>query len=170
MAATKAKPPVKSKQSAKKPARPVKRTSPGSLSIVSPPEAAPRGARLHVWHVVPGLSTGIASYEGPLETGAVVVWQIFEDRNIVNWSDVCQGDPRFIRRRAVLTDPQQSFDLAWGDGSPAGFRISASKPNAEQAEVRIQKIEPVLPPTADRSTTVVKARKIAKARLKRASR
>ena len=112
----------------------------------------------------------MTNYDGPLETGAVVVWQIFEDRNIVNWSDVCQGDPRFIRRRAVLTDPQQSFDLAWGDGSPAGFRISASKPNAEQAEVRIQKIEPVLPPTADRSTTVVKARKIAKARLKRASR
>ena len=126
MAATKAKPPVKSKQSAKKPARPVKRTSPGSLSIVSPPEAAPRGARLHVWHVVPGLSTGIASSAGD--------------------------------------------NLAWGDGSPAGFRISASKPNAEQAEVRIQKIEPVLPPTADTSTTVVKARKIAKARLKRASR
>ena len=112
----------------------------------------------------------LTNYDGPLETGAVVVWQIFEDRNIVNWSDVCQGDPRFIRRRAVLTDPQQSFDLAWGDGSPAGFRISASKPNAEQAEVRIQKIEPVLPPTADTSTTVVKARKTAKARLKRASR
>ena len=72
----------------------------------------------------------LTNYDGPLETGAVVVWQIFEDRNIVNWSDVCQGDPRFIRRRAVLTDPQQSFELAWGDGSPAGFRISAPKPNA----------------------------------------
>ena len=66
----------------------------------------------------------LTNYDGPLETGAVVVWQIFEDRNIVNWSDVCQGDPRFIRRRAVLTYPQQSFELAWSDGSPAGFRIS----------------------------------------------
>jgi hypothetical protein len=64
MAVTTAKPPVKPKRTAKKPARPVKRTSPGSLSIVSPPEAAPRGARLHVWHAVPGLSTGIASSVG----------------------------------------------------------------------------------------------------------
>jgi len=36
----------------------------GSLSIVSPPEAAPVPARLGIWNAVPGLSTGVASAFG----------------------------------------------------------------------------------------------------------
>jgi hypothetical protein len=38
--------------------------SPGSLSAVAPPEAAPRAARLDVWNSIPGLSSGVASSEG----------------------------------------------------------------------------------------------------------
>lgn len=80
------------------------------------------------------------NYDGSLGMGAVVVWQIFEDLGLVQGSAVCPGDPRFIRRRAVLTTPQQSFDLMWADGTPVGFRITAPDPNAEQAVVRLQKL------------------------------
>ena len=94
----------------------------------------------------PGASP-FENYDAPLGQGALVVWQIFEDRNLVETTVVCQGDPRFIRRRAVLTKPSQFIDLAWADGSSAGFRVSAPKPNAEQAEVRLVRLPTVQPPT-----------------------
>ena len=40
----------------------------------------------------------------------------------------------------------QFIDLTWAEGSLAGFRISVPKPNAEQAEVRLERIPTVLPP------------------------
>jgi M6 family metalloprotease-like protein len=80
------------------------------------------------------------NYDGPLQFGAVVVWQIFEDRNLTENSAVCPGDVRFIRRRRVLLQPGQSIDLAWSDGTPAGFRVTAPMPNAELAQVSLQKL------------------------------
>jgi M6 family metalloprotease-like protein len=87
----------------------------------------------------PGAATS-PNYDGPLGTGAVVVWQIFEDANLVNGSAICPGDPRFIRKRAVLRSPGDTVDLAWADGSPVGFRVSAPLPNAELAQVRLEKL------------------------------
>ena len=80
------------------------------------------------------------NYDKPLNTGAIVVWQIFEDMQLVQSSVVCQGDPRFIRKRAVLSSPNHSFELQWADGTSAGFRISAPIPNAELAQVKIEKL------------------------------
>jgi hypothetical protein len=84
------------------------------------------------------------NYDGPLGAGAVVVWQIFEDRDLVQGSAVCPGDPRFIRFRAILTSPQQSFELAWADGTSTGFRVRAIQPNADQAEIRLERIRPIV--------------------------
>lgn len=69
----------------------------------------------------PGTAS-LPNYDGPLGTGAVVVWQIFENRNLVGWSDVCQGDPRFIRRRAVLTDPPAELRARLGRRQPGGLQ------------------------------------------------
>jgi len=80
------------------------------------------------------------NYDGPLGAGAVVVWQIFEDMNLSLGSAVCPGDPRFIRRRATLMTGADSFDLAWADGTPAGFRITAPTANAEQAVVSLKRL------------------------------
>jgi hypothetical protein len=86
----------------------------------------------------------------------LLVWQIFEDLGLVQGSAVCPGDPRFIRKRAVLTTPQQSFDLSWADGTSAGFRISAPKPNAEQAEVRLQKLQSIVAPPVGATSAALK--------------
>lgn len=80
------------------------------------------------------------NYDGPIGTGAVVVWQIFEDLQLVQNSAVCPGDPRFVRKRAVLSTPAHSFDLAWADGTPAGFQVTAPIPNAELAQIKLQKL------------------------------
>jgi M6 family metalloprotease-like protein len=80
------------------------------------------------------------NYDGPLGAGAIVVWQIFEDLNLVLGSAICSGDPRFIRRRATLMTPTDSFDLAWSDGTAAGFRLSSSTPNAEQAMIHLKRL------------------------------
>ena len=80
------------------------------------------------------------NYDGPIGTGAVVVWQIFEDLQLVHNSAVCPGDPRFVRMRAVLSTPAHDFDLAWSDGSPVGFRVTAPIPNAELAQIKLQKL------------------------------
>jgi M6 family metalloprotease-like protein len=80
------------------------------------------------------------NYDGPLGMGAVVVWQIFEDLSLVQGSAVCPGDPRFIRRRALLATPQDSLELAWADGTPVGFRVTAPVPNAEQAQIKLEKL------------------------------
>ena len=68
--------------------------------------------------------TGIYNYDRPLGAGAIVVWQIFEDINLVQNSAVCAGDPRFIRRRATLTTAGETFELAWADGTASGFHRS----------------------------------------------
>lgn len=80
------------------------------------------------------------NYDGPIGTGAVVIWQIFEDLQLVHNSALCPGDPRFIRKRAVLSTPANSFDLTWSDGSAAGFRVTAPIPNAELAQIKLQKL------------------------------
>ena len=80
------------------------------------------------------------NYDGPIGFGSVVVWQIFEDLQLVQGSAVCPGDPRFVRRRAVLKSPTDSFELAWADGSSAGYRISAPIPNAELAQIKLEKL------------------------------
>jgi hypothetical protein len=77
------------------------------------------------------------NYDGPLGIGAIVVWQIFEDTTLTANSAVCPGDVRFVRRRAVLSSPGQSFDLTWADGSSSGFRITATIPNAELAQITL---------------------------------
>ena len=77
------------------------------------------------------------NYDGPLGIGAIVVWQIFEDSTLTANSAVCPGDVRFVRRRAVLSSPGQSFDLTWADGSSSGFRITATIPNAELAQITL---------------------------------
>jgi M6 family metalloprotease-like protein len=84
--------------------------------------------------------TNFPNYDGPLGAGAIVVWQIFEDLELVHTPAVCPGDPRFIRRRAVLKNPGQSFDLEWADGSPAGSRVTAITPNSEQAEFLLERL------------------------------
>ena len=80
------------------------------------------------------------NYDSPIGAGAVVVWQIFEDLQLVQSSAVCPNDPRFVRKRAILSTPADSFDLAWSDGTPAGFRVSAPIPNAELAQFKLQKL------------------------------
>jgi hypothetical protein len=80
------------------------------------------------------------NYDGPLGTGAVVVWQIFEDKSLTATSAVCPGDPRYIRRRSVLSSAGQSLDLQWSDGSSAGVRVTATIANAELAEVALTPI------------------------------
>jgi M6 family metalloprotease-like protein len=80
------------------------------------------------------------NYDGPLGTGAIVVWQIFEDKTLTANSAVCPGDVRFIRRRAVLSSVGQGFDLAWGDGASAGYRVTASIPNAELGQITLTPI------------------------------
>jgi hypothetical protein len=80
------------------------------------------------------------NYDGPLGAGAVVVWQIFEDKSLTATSAVCPGDVRYVRRRSVLTAPGQSMDLQWADGSSAGVRLTATIANAELAEVTLTPI------------------------------
>jgi M6 family metalloprotease-like protein len=87
----------------------------------------------------PGM-VGDRNYDGPLGTGAVVVWQIFEDKSLTATSADCMGDVRYIRRKAVLSMAGQSFDLKWSDGSSAGVRVRASIANAELAEVVLSAI------------------------------
>jgi hypothetical protein len=84
--------------------------------------------------------SGDPNYDGPLNRGAVVVWQIFEQASLTATSAVCPGDVRFIRKRAVLMAPGDTFALTWSDGSSAGFTISAPIPNAELAKVSLQKL------------------------------
>jgi M6 family metalloprotease-like protein len=80
------------------------------------------------------------NYDGPIGTGAIVIWQIFEDRQLVQTSAICPGDPRYIRKRAVLASPASSTELTWSDGSSAGHRVVATIPNAEFARLRLEKI------------------------------
>lgn len=80
------------------------------------------------------------NYDKPLNTGAIVIWQIFEDMQLVQSSAVCQGDPRFIRKAKVLSSPNDAYELAWSDGTPVGFRLSAPIPNAELAQIKIEKL------------------------------
>jgi M6 family metalloprotease-like protein len=87
----------------------------------------------------PGTALG-RNYDGPLGTGAVVVWQIFEDKNLTATSAVCPGDPRFIRLRSVLSVAGRSVDLKWADGSSAGVRLTATIANADLAEVSLTPI------------------------------
>ncbi len=82
----------------------------------------------------------LRNYDGPIGTGAIVVWLILEDRQLVNTSAICPGDPRYIRRRGVLSSPGSSTELTWSDGSSAGRRVVASIPNAEFAQIRLEKI------------------------------
>ena len=140
MAVTKAKPRAKPKQTAKKPVRPVKRTSPGSLSIVSPAEAAPRGARLHVWHSVPGLSTGIASSAGDNLSIAVSA-EMYQQGGSVWFRALVDGVPAepsdvVFKTGAVKFDGVRSFtfvkrgvaagqhlvEIQWMTGTPAHVR------------------------------------------------
>ena len=72
-------------------------------------------------------------------SGAIVIWLILEDRQLVNTSAICPGDPRYIRRRGVLSSPGSSLDLTWSDGSSAGRRVVASIPHAEFAQLRLEK-------------------------------
>jgi M6 family metalloprotease-like protein len=85
----------------------------------------------------PGTPT-FRNYDSPLP-GAIVVWQIFEDTSLVTNAAVCPADVRYVRMRAVLSQPGQGFDLAWADGSPAGFRVIAASPGAAVAQVTLQK-------------------------------
>lgn len=85
-------------------------------------------------------NAGTPNYDGPLNQGAVVVWQIFEQASLSATSAVCPGDVRFIRKRAVLMVPGDTFALTWSDGASAGFTISAPIPNAELAKVFLQKL------------------------------
>lgn len=80
------------------------------------------------------------NYDGPIGIGAIVIWQIFEDLQLVHNSAICPGDPRFIRKRAVLSTPADSIDLTWSDGSPTGFRITAPIPNAELAQIMLRRL------------------------------
>jgi hypothetical protein len=80
------------------------------------------------------------NYDGPLGRGAVVIWHIYEDLQLVQTSVVCPGDPRFIRRRATLIGPVDSVELFWADGSPVGFRVSAPIPNAELGQLKLEKL------------------------------
>lgn len=80
------------------------------------------------------------TYDSPIGTGAVVIWQIFEDLQLVQTSAVCPGDVRFIRRRAVLYAPSDSYELVWSDGTPVGCRVTAPVPDAEVAVVRLEKV------------------------------
>ena len=82
----------------------------------------------------------IRNYDGPLGTGAVVIWQCYEDRDLVNNSVICPGDPRFIRMRKVLTNSTDREVLTWADGTPVGFRVSAPIPNAELAQIAFEKM------------------------------
>ena len=82
----------------------------------------------------------LRNYDGPLGAGAVVIWQIYEDRQLVNSSVICPGDPRFIRMRKVLKTPAESEVLTWADGSPVGFRVSAPIPDGELAQISLQKV------------------------------
>lgn len=79
------------------------------------------------------------NYDGPLGAGAIVIWQVYEDVDLVNASVICPGDPRYIRLRAVLRTPLQNEVLTWADGSPAGFRVSAPIANAELAQIALEK-------------------------------
>lgn len=83
---------------------------------------------------------GSRNYDDPIGNGAIVVWQIFEDLQLVHTSTPCPGDPRFIRKRAVLSAPTDTFDLTWSDGSPVGRRLSAPIPNAQVARLILKKI------------------------------
>ncbi len=78
------------------------------------------------------------NYDEPIGNGAVVVWQIFEDRDLCNTSARCQGDPQFIRRIAAI-DSSSTFNLTWADGSSARLRISAPIAPAELAQIRLEK-------------------------------
>ena len=80
------------------------------------------------------------NYDTPLGPGAIVVWQLFEDVTLVQTSAVCPGDPRIVRRRAVLTTPGQSYELKWADGTPVGVRVTATQPVSENAQVLLEKI------------------------------
>jgi hypothetical protein len=82
----------------------------------------------------------LRNYDGPLGAGAVVIWQIYEDRQLVNSSVICPGDPRFIRMRKVLRTPAESEVLTWAGGSPVGFLVSAPIPDGELAQISLQKV------------------------------
>jgi len=69
-----------------------------------------------------------------------VIWQCYEDRDLVNNSVICPGDPRFIRMRKVLTNSTDREVLTWADGTPVGFRVSAPIPNAELAQIAFEKM------------------------------
>jgi len=80
------------------------------------------------------------NYDTPLGAGAIVIWQLFEDRTLVQNSAVCPADPRIVRMRGALTTPGQNRELKWADGSPAGIRVTATQPVGEYAEVFIERI------------------------------
>jgi M6 family metalloprotease-like protein len=82
----------------------------------------------------------LRNYDGPLGQGTIAIWQTYEDRQLVNNSVICPGDPRFIRMRKVLRTAADSEVLTWADGSPAGFRVSAPNPNADVAQIFLEKI------------------------------
>lgn len=141
MAVAKRKPPAKQPaRAAKRPARPIKRTSPGSLSVVAPPESAPRGARLHVWHAVPGLSTGVASSAGDslaitvsaemYQQGGSVWFRALVDGQPAEPSDVVfktgavkfDGVRCFTFVKKDVTAGQHLVEIQWMTGTPASVR------------------------------------------------
>ena len=85
------------------------------------------------------------NYDAPLMVGSIAIWQVFEDRQLVDNAAVCQGDPRYIRFRGALRTPGQSRALNWGNGSPTGWRIVADAADGPDAHFRLVKTESPLP-------------------------
>ncbi len=85
------------------------------------------------------------NYDAPLGAGSIAVWQVFEDFSLVQGSEICMGDPRYVRFRVGLRSVNATHVLAWGDGTPTGIRVRALAPDGQQAQFRLERIKRPLP-------------------------
>ncbi len=81
------------------------------------------------------------NYDQRLGNGSIAVWQIFEDFSLVQGSQICMGDPRYVRFRVALRSVGETHSLAWGDGTGTGIRIRALAPDSQRAQFRLERIK-----------------------------
>jgi M6 family metalloprotease-like protein len=83
-------------------------------------------------------SPGNENYDAPIEKPIVVIWQIFEDVNLVQTSYRCPGDVRFIRKYSAIQSVGDMVPLSWSDNTDTNVWITVTAIGGEAAKLTIK--------------------------------
>jgi M6 family metalloprotease-like protein len=103
-----------------------------------------------------GSAAGVPNYDSPLGN-SVVIWQVIEDQSIADSyppsTPGCTGGRIPIRKLAVLSTPESSYDLKWADGTSARFRVTlhgspggSTIPAGDRTNVQLQRLPLIIRP------------------------